>query len=401
MFGRGNTRSRMNGLASKDGAKMTRETKVGLLVGMGIILLIGIVVSDHLSKVQQQPPANFMDMSRETFDSLITNNRSNTLPSSVSVATPARGTLLERSNPLPLPNEVTTPITPQPSNRIVEETARYNNQPPASNSYAPRANEPRNIPDAQPPIHTRTPQPRRVEDMSEEQAVASRTTRITPPMAVRVEHQPRTTGMYHTVIADENLYVIAKRYYGDGELWRLIRDANPRLVTRDGAIMLGSRLLIPSKQQVRQHQNDATLTQAPVIVQREITVKSGDTLSELAKTHLGSAADWDELLEANRDKLSRPEQLRVGMTLKLPAKAIKRATEQLNQASGNTTTSRQPQPTTTRPKTYTVKSGDTLSSIAAQTLGSANKWYTLYKYNKSTISDPDNLTVGTTIKIPD
>lgn len=56
---------------------MTRETKVGLLVGMGIILLIGIVVSDHLSKVQQQPPANFTDMSRETFDSLITNNRSN------------------------------------------------------------------------------------------------------------------------------------------------------------------------------------------------------------------------------------------------------------------------------------------------------------------------------------
>ena len=26
---------------------MTRETKVGLLIGLGVILLIGIIVSDH------------------------------------------------------------------------------------------------------------------------------------------------------------------------------------------------------------------------------------------------------------------------------------------------------------------------------------------------------------------
>src|SRR6266498_2164902 len=36
---------------------MARETKVGLLVGMGIILLIGIIVSDHLSVVHHQSPA--------------------------------------------------------------------------------------------------------------------------------------------------------------------------------------------------------------------------------------------------------------------------------------------------------------------------------------------------------
>jgi len=33
---------------------MTRETKVGLLVGMGVILLIGIIVSDQLSHIQRQ-----------------------------------------------------------------------------------------------------------------------------------------------------------------------------------------------------------------------------------------------------------------------------------------------------------------------------------------------------------
>jgi hypothetical protein len=32
-----------------DGSLMARETKVGLLIGLGMILLIGIIVSDHLA----------------------------------------------------------------------------------------------------------------------------------------------------------------------------------------------------------------------------------------------------------------------------------------------------------------------------------------------------------------
>lgn len=369
---------------------MTRETKVGLLVGMGIILLIGIVVSDHLSKVQQQPPANFTDMSRETFDSLITNNRSNSLPSSVPVPTPARATLMDRPDPMPLPSEVITPVEARPG--MVEETARHRYQPPATSSFSPEPTEPSRVPEAQPRI-------RRTQDMSEEQAIASNNTRdrIVPPMAVRIDPQPRTTGMYHTVASGENLYLIAKRYYGDGELWRLIRDANPRLVQDNGTIMLSSRLLIPSKQQVQQHRNDATLSRPAVSVQRQITVESGDTLSELAKKHLGSAGDWDELLAANSDKITRPEELRVGMTLRLPAKAIDPAIGQQPQTTQANPRTNQ---TTTNPKTYTVESGDTLSSIAAQTMGSANKWHKLYEHNKSAIKDPDSLTVGTTIKIP-
>lgn len=378
---------------------MTRETKVGLLVGMGIILLIGIVVSDHLSKVQQQQPANFTDMSRETFDSLITNNHNNTLPNSVPVATPARAAVMDRSEPLPLPNEVITPVAP--GNRMAEETARYTTPPAPASSYNPTPIEPSRIPEAQPPIQPRNTI-RRVEDMSEEQAVANGNTpsRITPPMAVRIDNpQPSTTGTYHTVINGDNLYAIAQRYYGNGDQWRLIRDANPRLVLDNGAIMLGSRLLIPSKQQIQRNNNDATLTGNTNTVVREITVESGDTLSELARKHLGSAADWDELLKANRDKITRPEELRVGMTLRLPAKAIARQQVQQPTVTGNT---RQPSPATntTGPKTYTIESGDTLSSIAAKTMGSANKWYKLYQHNKSTINDPDNLTVGTTIKIP-
>ncbi|MAX25453.1 MAG: hypothetical protein CMJ19_13210 [Phycisphaeraceae bacterium] len=380
---------------------MTRETKVGLLVGMGIILLIGIVVSDHLSKVQQQTPANFTDMSRETFDSLTTNNRSSTLPDSVPVANPARAALQGGTAPLPLPGEVITPTQPS----MAEQPTRSLYSNPSESRYNPQPIQPSRLTQPQPVAPTRAtaPQPRRVEDMNEEQAVArnNATPRLNPHMAIALETRtnnatpelPTRTGTYHKVTEGDNLYLIAQRYYGDGKLWRLIRDANPNLVSTEGTIMLNSRLLIPSKKQVDRIQNGETATSnAP----REIVVESGQTLSELAKIHLGNAADWDELLKANRDRLNRPEELRAGMTLRLPRKAIERAA-----ARQPETTTRRSQPGSTNSnKTYTIEAGDTLSAIAAKTMGASNKWYKLYQHNKSVIDDPDNLTVGITIKIP-
>ena len=35
---------------------------------------------------------------------------------------------------------------------------------------------------------------------------------------------------------------------------------------------------------------------------------------------LGNGNRWRELLELNKDKLSKPEELKIGMELKLPAK---------------------------------------------------------------------------------
>jgi len=40
---------------------MTRETKVGLLAGTALILLIGILVSDHLSVGPTQPADRMVD----------------------------------------------------------------------------------------------------------------------------------------------------------------------------------------------------------------------------------------------------------------------------------------------------------------------------------------------------
>jgi len=49
------------------------------------------------------------------------------------------------------------------------------------------------------------------------------------------------------------------------------------------------------------------------------TVKSGDTLSAIAKEHLGSANAYMKIFEANRDQLSDPDKIKPGQVLKIPA----------------------------------------------------------------------------------
>lgn len=47
-------------------------------------------------------------------------------------------------------------------------------------------------------------------------------------------------------------------------------------------------------------------------------VREGENLGSIARRYLGSANRWKEILDANKDKLSRPERLKVGMELVIP-----------------------------------------------------------------------------------
>lgn len=51
------------------------------------------------------------------------------------------------------------------------------------------------------------------------------------------------------------------------------------------------------------------------------TVKAGDTLSKIAKEHLGNANAYHEIFEANRDQLTDPDKIYPGQVLKIPAMA--------------------------------------------------------------------------------
>ena len=48
------------------------------------------------------------------------------------------------------------------------------------------------------------------------------------------------------------------------------------------------------------------------------TVKSGDTLSAIAKEHLGSASSYMKIFELNKDQLTDPDKIKPGQVLRLP-----------------------------------------------------------------------------------
>lgn len=51
------------------------------------------------------------------------------------------------------------------------------------------------------------------------------------------------------------------------------------------------------------------------------TVKSGDTLSKIAKDHLGDANAYMKIFDANKDQLSDPDKIKPGQVLKIPSAA--------------------------------------------------------------------------------
>lgn len=52
--------------------------------------------------------------------------------------------------------------------------------------------------------------------------------------------------------------------------------------------------------------------------QKTYTVQSGDTLSKIAKEHLGNANDYMKIFDANKDQLSDPDKIKPGQVLRIP-----------------------------------------------------------------------------------
>jgi LysM repeat protein len=108
------------------------------------------------------------------------------------------------------------------------------------------------------------------------------------------------------------------------------------------------------------------MTDAPQTpVETTYTVKTGDSLWDIAKNHLGDGTKWTEIYKLNQNVLgTNPDMIMPGTNLQLPG-----GTDQIASASG----------------TYTVKAGDNLWDIAKEQLGDGSKWNELYANNHDLI----------------
>jgi nucleoid-associated protein YgaU len=364
-----------------DDTGMTRETKVGLLIGLGLILFIGIIVSDHLSQVQHPETNNltrFADQAQQSIADAPPLDRADlageTTQARGSAPTDARFPHAHRrSIPSPQEAEIIAEIENDFATRTLPlvRGLRYNTADAvADQSQTVAANGTTDSEQANVPL---------IERVRDIQTISLTTS---PPLP-----RPGSTSI-HYVKPGESVWGLAQKYLGDGNKWPMLREHNPDAIGPNGMLQVGARLIIPDRSVVANR--PMVIEQRPATRPGSVVVKLGDTLSGLALQHMGSSRLWPKLLAANRKQLDDPEDLRVGMKLVIPATT--------SQVVGNINS--------TRPRVdagsemYTVQPNDNLSRIARKVRGDARLWDEIFQANKDTLSDPDDLRVGQKLRIP-
>ncbi len=138
------------------------------------------------------------------------------------------------------------------------------------------------------------------------------------------------------------------------------------------------------------------------------TVQPGDNLTRIARKFYGQAngAKWRLILEANPTRIPSPEGLRPrvriiipplpGQTPALPPYGV---VPTILVAPPTPTPVSPLMPTAVAVRTYEVKVGDTLSSIASRHLGSAGQYHKILEWNRDLIRDANSIRPGMKLKL--
>jgi len=413
----------MNHASRTDGSLMARETKVGLLIGLGMILLVGIIISDHLAQMENQAARGELTRFAEHTQQSINGDGSAKGAEQRVIRTPtelrqpnqrakrrtrdaAQGEQ-NKGDALPPSQAMQPDAADQASNQ--NRTSR----PPAArgerSNQAAISNQPTSASST-----NESPEPTsfRLDLSGEQRPVEQQSEATANPRnsSESDETSPATDKLKHTVKSDQSLFEIAKRYYDNGSYWKSITRANPEKTTEEGQVREGVTLVIPNRAGRVIRRGDGSesgegrgqssdISRMRQVVQaaesRTITVRDNDTLSRLASQYLDDKSRWRAFLKYNSGKLDDPNDIRPGMTLKLPPMSNdspgRSTTAQTGQAAGQTERGA---------RTYTIQPEDNLYRIAQQKLGNGNAWRKIYNANKDKLASPDDLTVGETIRIP-
>lgn len=343
---------------------MNRETKIGLLVGLAFIIVIGVLLSDHIQS-STQPAAAVLTRAGEALDRSVASPGKND-PGAVAVTPPER---VEPSVPVATGDQMSSPAggavilvsggnqaQPGPvhvnppartaSEVIVPPTDGVVTVPPGNTATIPSGPTPlAGIPESNPGAIT-TPDPR---DLLNDALGAARA-RVSgagaSEGAVPAGGTTAAARMYKAVDGD-SLYRITRRVYGT---WTkagqdaILRD-NPQMGPKGDRVVVGMQYKIPVlaggavTPAAPQTATGPTAPVAPVTPGvtpptgvtpgrtptaaaperasgfRIYKVKDGDSLWRIADRTGRSIA---EIKLANRDVLGGSEHLKVGMQLKIP-----------------------------------------------------------------------------------
>jgi len=259
---------------------MTRENKLALVVGFALILLVGVLISDHFSVSNTLHAAELTQAVDPLGDPRHDNPDLIALRSSATEAESGAGIV----TPPPLPPPTDDPLASDSGVRAIDPTVMSD---PATSDPADGAG-----------------------------------------LRVPAGAIDATTPRRHRVQSGESLSAICARYYGKPNLYTRLARHNGLDDAND--ITPGQRLEIPPVEVLVPPPGTPAApaaTAEPPAAERATarpaatktyTVRDGDSLSRIAGKLLGSMNKWPALYKANRDQLDTPDDLRPGMTLKVP-----------------------------------------------------------------------------------
>lgn len=376
---------------------MTREHKLALIVGFALVLVVGVLVSDHFSSARKsQPRSGIMALGPQEAGADVPQP---TIASSIppgSGGYGAYGSSGVRDWPVAMPP--TDPVDPTAAiaytdpTSVIAPSGTDRSAPP----YQPGVTVPGGMPaqSPQPVTVVMGPQGGGGSPLPNNGALAgpdristgtgtgtgtgsgipgfvpvggtpdatspSSSMGGTQPPAVQPETQvpaapslPVSTGKVQkrSIREGESLYGLAEEFYGDPNLWTKLRDFNKGKIGSNGSIREGVTLTFPPK----------------------------DVL-------LGKAV--------------LPGQGQPAGTRAAPASAPSTPTRVSPGVGSGSAIAGTPASVSNAGKTYTMQKGDVLSMVAKKTLGSARRWQELVDANPGVIDDPDNIPAGTVLKIP-
>lgn len=126
-----------------------------------------------------------------------------------------------------------------------------------------------------------------------------------PVQPANVKTAPEQTMRIYEVKAGDSLSKIAQAVYGDLNRWKDIYEANKDKIPNPDVIEVGQKLVLPADG-------------SPQAESRMYEVKSGDSLSKIAKEMYGQASRWEEIFEANKDQIKDPSMIHPGQKLRIP-----------------------------------------------------------------------------------
>lgn len=358
---------------------MTRETKIGLLVGLAFIIVIGILLSDHFSTATQ-PPQSLVAPTENVLESARTPGASRQLPPLLPEIEPNRPIQIEADRNTHAQSSdsifVGPGIATQQGSRSVEMLEQQSQQQ-SLNTFAPPAAE-RNLfaqGQGMPPI-VQIPPGSNVPSMQvipgpPVQGANTNTPRGQEPELVPAPDRQPFSGPVREYAAQENDTVskMALKFLGSKSKANmdLIIKANPSLMANPHKIVIGRKYNIPvpaaaaqpaSSGAVGNAAGNATanwggnssgeipgtvavpfvLPQSPGTLpaagaaagaaangmEIDYTTRTGDTLWSIARDECGSAspAMLKQIFEMNRGVLKSKDKVPSNVVLKLPAKAV-------------------------------------------------------------------------------